>query len=165
MDTNYVIVIDDTIGLRPGLYQVAQDGRYRTRLPESVSVVDDGHEALIEVPLQDPRVVPVTDELIDVLHTLVPVGTPRALWPEWVIAAVTVRSAIFDSTIPRSVYRSAHKTHPFERESGLLYVNGPQGMFCLSTWNPDVVVIDDVLIEALRQYLDRQPGSSAAANG
>jgi len=73
-----------------------------------------------------------------------------------VIATDTVKNALFDSTIPRGVYQSAHKTHPFERDAGLLYVRAPteSGLFLLSLWSPAVVPVDDVLIGALRRMAD-----------
>ena len=157
MSPEYLIVLTNAFGLRPGLYQVASEDQQHTSDPGTVLVVDRGHEALMAVPLQDPYVLPVDDVLIDALPNLLLDSPYPPLWPEHVIVVRPVQSALFDSVLPRGVYRSARKTHPLEREAGLLYVQAPGGMFCLSTWDPAVISVDAVLIDVLRRIVDAVP--------
>jgi hypothetical protein len=158
MNPQYLIILSESDGLRPGIYQVASDREQCTADPGTVLVIHHGYEALLGVPVQDRNVVPVTDGLIDMLPSLVATSMDEdhVRWPEYVIATDTVQSALFDTTIPRGVYQSAHKTHPFERDAGLLYIWAPteSGLFCLSLWSPAVVPVDDVLIGALRRMAD-----------
>lgn len=74
----------------------------------------------------------------------------------YILVITQTHSAIFHGddrpTIAAGLYVDRKKTDPRERDAGLLYISDvDDNLFCVSTRDPNVIILDKSMIDMIRE--------------